>query len=95
MEDVEKISREDFTNAIKVAEEKVDKELGKLKKSLEKKKITSREYVNKRMETLKGFVDMRRELQGMIDDNVESITTKKPKIVNVEEKTDIDDRKEG
>jgi len=95
MEDVEKISREDFTNAIKVAEEKVDKELGKLKKSLEKKKITSREYVNKRMETLKGFVDMRRELQGMIDDNVESITIKKPKIVNVEEKTDIDDRKEG
>ena len=95
MEDVEKISREDFTNAIKVAEEKVDKELGKLKKSLEKKKITSREYVNKRMETLKGFVDMRRELQGMIDDNVESITTKKPKIVNVEEKTDIDDKNEG
>lgn len=95
MEDVEKISREDFTNAIKVAEEKVDKELGKLKKSLEKKKITSREYVNKRMETLKGFVDMRRELQEMIDDNVESITTKKPKIINVEEKTDIDDRKEG
>jgi rubrerythrin len=95
MADIEKISREDFTNAIKVAEEKVDKELVKLKKSLEKKKITSREYVNKRMEALKVFVDMRRELQGMIDDSVESITTKKPKVVSVEEKTDIDDKNEG
>ncbi len=47
MADIEKISREDFTNAVKVAEEKVDKELKKIKKSLDKKKITSREYVNK------------------------------------------------
>jgi|TARA_B100001750_G_C15485178_1_gene587846 hypothetical protein len=95
MADIEKISREDFTNAVKVAEEKVDKELKKIKQSLDKKKITSREYVNKRMGVLKDFVDMRRELQGMIDDDAESITTKKSKVVNIEEKTDIDDKKEG
>jgi hypothetical protein len=95
MADIEKISREDFTNAVKVAEEKVDKELEKLKKSFEKKKITSREYVAKRMETLKEFVDMRRELQGMIDDAVESVTTKKSKVVNIDEKTEIEDKKEG
>ena len=95
MADIEKISREDFTNAVMVAEEKVDKELKKIKQSLDKKKITSREYVNKRMGVLKDFVDMRRELQGMIDDDAESITTKKSKVVNIEEKTDIDDKKEG
>ena len=95
MADIEKISRDDFTNAVKIAEEKVDKELEKLKKSFEKKKITSREYVAKRMETLKEFVDMRRELQGMIDDAVESVTTKKSKVVNIDEKTEIEDKKEG
>jgi hypothetical protein len=47
------------------------------------------------MGVLKDFVDMRRELQGMIDDDAESITTKKSKVVNIEEKTDIDDKKEG
>ena len=38
MPDIEKISRDDFTHAISVAEEKVDSELSKLKKKLEKKK---------------------------------------------------------
>ena len=47
------------------------------------------------METLKEFVDMRRELQGMIDDAVESVTTKKSKVVNIDEKTEIEDKKEG
>ena len=59
MPDIEKISRDDFTHAISVAEEKVDSELSKLKKKLEKKKITSREYVGERMNILKEFVDKR------------------------------------
>jgi len=93
MPDIEKISREDFTHAIGVAEEKVDKELSKLKNKLEKKKITSREYVIERMNILKGFVDMRRELQGMIDDSVKSVITQKAssKVVNVDEDTKIED----
>ena len=93
MPDIEKISIDDFTHAISVAEEKVDSELSKLKKKLEKKKITSREYVGERMNILKEFVDMRRELQGMIDDKVKSVITQKvsSKVVNVDEDTKIED----
>ena len=93
MPDIEKISRDDFTHAISVAEEKVDSELSKLKKKLEKKKITSREYVGERMNILKEFVDMRRELQGMIADKVKSVITQKvsSKVVNVDEDTKIED----
>ena len=93
MPDIEKISRDDFTHAISVAEEKVDSELSKLKKKLEKKKITSREYVGERMNILKEFVDMRRVLQGMIDDKVKSVITQKvsSKVVNVDEDTKIED----
>ena len=93
MPDIEKISKDDFTHAISVAEEKVDSELSKLKKKLEKKKITSREYVGERMNILKEFVDMRRELQGMIDDKVKSVITQKvsSKVVNVDEDTKIED----
>ena len=45
------------------------------------------------MNILKGFVDMRRELQGMIDDNVKSVITQKAssKVVNVDEDTKIED----
>ena len=42
---------------------------------------------------LKEFVDMRRELQGMIDDKVKSVITQKvsSKVVNVDEDTKIED----
>ena len=45
------------------------------------------------MNILKEFVDMRRELQGMIDDKVKSVITQKvsSKVVNVDEDTKIED----
>jgi len=67
-----KISRSEFTNAIKVAEEGVNKEMGKLRKSLDKKKITRKDYADKRMNTVRKFVELRRELQEMISDDVDS-----------------------
>ena len=92
-----KISRSEFTNAIKVAEEGVNKEMEKLRKSLEKKKITRKEYADKRMNTVREFVDLRRELQQMISDDVqdfdndddEALPSKK--VENVEEDNTIKD----
>ena len=92
-----KISRSEFTQALRVAEEGVDKELKKLKKSLDKEKITRKDYADKRMIALRKFVEVRRELQQMISDEVvnnteeddKSIQTKK--VVNVEEENTIKD----
>jgi len=92
-----KISRSEFTNAIRVAEEGVNKEMDTLRKSLDKKKITRKEYADKRMNTVRKFVELRRELQEMISDNVqdfdndddEAITSEK--VVNVEEVNTIKD----
>ena len=92
-----KISRSEFTNAIKVAEEGVNKEMEKLRKSLDKKKITRKEYADKRMNTVREFVDLRRELQQMISDDVqdfdndddEALPSKK--VENVEEDNTIKD----
>jgi len=67
-----KISRSEFTSAVKVEEEKVTKEMGKLRKLLDKKKITRKEYADKRMNTVREFVELRRELQQMISDDVNS-----------------------
>lgn len=96
-----KISRAEFTSAVSVAEENVEKEFGKLKKSLEKKKITRKEYADKRMITLRKFVEIRRELQEMISDDVNSQQDKldnnddeavsSNKVVNVEEENTIKD----
>ena len=93
-----KISRSEFTNAISVAEEKVEKDIGKLKKSLENKKITRKDYADKRMNRVREFVELRRELQEMISDDIqdsfdndddEAIPSKK--VVNVEEENTIKD----
>jgi len=92
-----KISRSEFTEAVKVAEGGVDKELKKLKELLKKEKITRKDYADKRMITLRKFVEVRRELQQMISDDVvnnteeddEAIPSKK--IVNVEEENTIKD----
>ena len=93
-----KISRSEFTNAISVAEEKVEKDIVKLKKSLEKDKITRKEYADKRMNIVREFVELRRELQEMISDDIqdsfdndddEAIQSKK--VVNVEEENTIKD----
>ena len=96
-----KISRSEFTNAISVAEKEVEKEFGKLKKSLEKKKITRKDYADKRMIALRKFVQVRRELQEMISDDVDSQqdsldndddkATLSNKVVNVEEENIIKD----
>ena len=93
-----KISRSEFTNAISVAEEKVEKDIVKLKKSLEKDKITRKEYADKRMNRVREFVELRRELQEMISDDIqdsfdndddEALPSKK--VVNVEEENTIKD----
>jgi len=92
-----KISRSEFTNAIKVAEEGVNKEMGKLRKSLDKKKITRKEYADKRMNTVREFVELRRELQEMISDDVQDFDNdddealQSEKVVNVEEDNTIKD----
>ena len=96
-----KISRSEFTNAIKVAEEKVNKEMAKLRKSLDKKKITRKDYADKRMNTVREFVELRRELQQMISDDVDSQQDSfdndddeampSKKVVNVEEDNTIKD----
>ena len=96
-----KISRSEFTNAIKVAEEGVNKEMDKLRKSLDKKKITRKDYADKRMNTVRKFVELRRELQEMISDDVDSQQDSfdndddeampSKKVVNVEEDNTIKD----
>ena len=95
-----KISRSEFTSAISVAEKEVEKEFGKLKKSLEKKKITRKDYADKRMIALRKFVQVRRELQEMISDDVDSQqdslnnddkSMASNKVVNVEEENTIKD----
>ena len=96
-----KISRSEFTNAIKVAEEGVTKEMHKLRKSLDKKKITRKDYADKRMNTVRKFVELRRELQEMISDDVDSQQDSfdndddeampSKKVVNVEEDNTIKD----
>ena len=92
-----KISRSEFTNAIKVAEEGVNKEMGNLRKSLDKKKITRKEYADKRMNTVREFVELRRELQQMISDDVQDFDNDddealpSEKVVNVEEDNTIKD----
>ena len=92
-----KISRSEFTSAIKVAEEGVNKEMGKLRKSLDKKKITRKEYADKRMNTVREFVELRRELQEMISDDVQDFDNdddealQSEKVVNVEEDNTIKD----
>ena len=92
-----KISRSEFTNAIKVAEEGVNKEMGKLRKSLDKKKITRKDYADKRMNTVRKFVELRRELQEMISDDVQDFDNdddealQSEKVVNVEEDNTIKD----
>ena len=92
-----KISRSEFTNALKVAEEGVDKELKKIKKSLDKEKITRKEYADKRMVALRKFVELRRELQEMISDEVEENTEEddeampSEKVVKVDEENTIKD----
>tara|TARA_B100000745_G_scaffold210880_1_gene139682 strand:+ start:1621 stop:1929 length:309 start_codon:yes stop_codon:yes gene_type:complete len=92
-----KISRSEFTNAIKVAEEGVNKEMGNLRKSLDKKKITRKEYADKRMNTVREFVELRRELQQMISDDVQELyadddeALPSKKVVNVEEDSTIKD----
>jgi len=95
-----KISRSEFTSAISVAEKEVEKEFGKLKKSLEKKKITRKDYADKRMIALRKFVQVRRELQEMISDDVDSQqdslnnddkSMSSNKVVNVEEENTIKD----
>ena len=86
-----KISRSEFSQALKVAEEGVDKELKKIKKSLDKEKITRKEYADKRMVALRNFVELRRELQEMISDEIVNNTDEddealpSEKVVNVEE----------
>ena len=73
------------------------KEMDKLRKSLDKKKITRKEYADKRMNTVREFVDLRRELQQMISDDVqdfdndddEALPSKK--VENVEEDNTIKD----
>ena len=92
-----KISRSEFTNAIKVAEESVNKEMDKLRKSLDKKKITRKEYADKRMNTVREFVELRRELQQMISDNVQDFDSDddealpQKEVENVEEDNTIKD----
>ena len=96
-----KISRSEFSEAVKVAEENVTKELNKLKKSLDKKKITRKDYADKRMIAFRNFIEVRRKLQEMISDDVnsqqdnldndddEAISSNK--VVNVEEENRIKD----
>jgi len=96
-----KISRSEFSEAVKVAEENVTKELNKLKKSLDKKKITRKDYADKRMIAFRNFIEVRRKLQEMISDDVnsqqdnldndddEAISSNK--VVNVEEENTIKD----
>jgi hypothetical protein len=92
-----KISRSEFTLALRVAEEGVDKELKKLKKSLDKEKITRKDYADKRMIALRKFVEVRRELQQMISDEIVNNTEEddeampSKKVVNVEEENTIKD----
>jgi len=92
-----KISRSEFTQALRVAEEGVDKELKKLKKSLDKEKITRKDYADKRMIALRKFVEVRRELQQMISDEIVNNTEEddeampSKKVVNVEEENTIKD----
>ena len=92
-----KISRSEFSEAVKVAEESVTKELNKLKKSLDKKKITRKDYADKRMIAFRNFIEVRRELQEMISDEVEDNTkkddegTSSKKVINVEEENRIKD----
>ena len=92
-----KISRSEFTSAVKVAEEGVNKEMGNLRKSLDKKKITRKEYADKRMNTVREFVELRRELQQMISDDVQELyadddeALPSKKVVNVEEDSTIKD----
>ena len=92
-----KISRSEFSQALKVAEEGVDKELKKIKKSLDKVKITRMEYADKRMMALRNFVELRRELQEMISDEIVNNTDEddealpSEKVVNVEEDSTIKD----
>ena len=92
-----KISRSEFSQALKVAEEGVDKELKKIKKSLDKEKITRKEYADKRMMALRNFVELRRELQEMISDDIVNNTDEDDealpsnKVVNVEEDNTIKD----
>ena len=92
-----KISRSEFSEAVKVAEESVTKELNKLKKSLDKKKITRKDYADKRMIAFRNFIKVRRKLQEMISDEVEDNTkkddegTSSKKVINVEEENRIKD----
>jgi len=92
-----KISRSEFSEAVKVAEESVTKELNKLKKSLDKKKITRKDYADKRMIAFRNFIEVRRKLQEMISDEVEDNTkkddegTSSKKVINVEEENRIKD----
>ena len=92
-----KISRSEFSQALKVAEEGVDNELKKIKKSLDKEKITRKEYADKRMMALRNFVELRRELQEMISDDIVNNTDEDDealpsnKVVNVEEDNTIKD----
>ena len=92
-----KISRSEFTMALRVAEEKATKDMDKLRKSLDKKKITRKEYADKRMNTVREFVELRRELQVMISDDIEDNTEEddeaipSEKVVNVEEDNTIKD----
>ena len=92
-----KISRSEFTQALRVAEEGGDKELKKLKKSLDKEKITRKDYADKRMIALRKFVEVRRELQQMISDEIVNNTEEddeampSKKVVNVEEENTIKD----
>ena len=92
-----KISRSEFTSAISVAEKEVEKEFSKLKKSLEKKKITRKDYADKRMIAFRNFIEVRRKLQEMISDEVEDNTkkddegTSSKKVINVEEENRIKD----
>ena len=96
-----KISRSEFTSAISVAEKEVEKEFGKLKKSLEKKKITRKDYADKRMIAFRNFIEVRRKLQEMISDDVNSQqdnldndddeVMSSNKVVNVEEENTIKD----
>jgi len=96
-----KISRSEFSEAVKVAEENVTKELNKLKKSLDKKKITRKDYADKRMIAFRNFIEVRRKLQEMISDDVNSQqdnldndddeVMSSNKVVNVEEENTIKD----
>ena len=92
-----KISRSEFTEALRVAEAGVENEFKKLKKSLDKKKITRKDYADKRMMEIRKFVEVRRELQEMISDEVEDNTDEddesipSKKVVNVEEENTIKD----